>query len=206
MPLFRDEEKWSLLQKCKMTQLKKMAKAKKIKVESTGFIRTKVLKEDYVRYLHDSKKVSKVYIKRILKGEERGGVKKVSVGKSISVNAVADAIRKEFRIRKRYDSEADFERDFKNWCRGRFGYENVTTQYAMGKIRIDVVIGGVGVELKLPKTARALTTLRGQVDVYKEHFGKKLMVLLVSSKADYVVVADFKRDMKKKGIMVIEKR
>lgn len=206
MPIFGDPEKKELLVKCKVGQLKKMAKDKGIEVESMGLLRAKVNKDDYIFFLSRSKKITKPYIKKILMGEDRAAPGKVGVGKKMAVKTVGDVIRKEFRIRKRYDSEAEFERDFKNWCRGRFGYENVTTQYSVGRTRIDVVVGGVGIELKLPKTARALTTLRGQVDIYKEHFGKKMIVLLVASKADPGIVADFKRDMKKKAITVIEKR
>lgn len=203
---FFSHEKWDLLEKCTLIQLRKMAKEKGVKVESQGFFRSTIVKEDYIQCLNDSSKVSKVYIKRILKGEEPAGASKVRVGKRMSLDSVANTVRREYKITKLYDSEREFERDFKNWCRGRFGHENVTTQYSVGRTRIDVVVGGVGIEIKFPKTARALMTLRGQIDTYKKHFGKKLMVVLVTPRCASSIVAEFKRDMKKKGVKVIEKR
>ncbi len=199
-------EKWDLLEECNITKLRQMAKEKSLKVESQGIFRSKVNKDDYVSCLYNSNKISKAYIKRVLKGEKSGATGKVQVGKKISLNTVSNAVRKDYKISRIHDTEAEFERDFKNWCRGRFGADNVTTQYSVGRIRIDVVVGGVGIELKFPKTARALMTLRGQIDVYKKHFGKNLMILLISPRCDPSVVAEFKRDMKPKGVKVVEKR
>lgn len=70
MGLF-SHEKWDLLEKCNLTQLRKMAKEKKVKVESTGFFRSKIIKEDYVQCLNDSNKISKAYIKE--SSQRRGG-------------------------------------------------------------------------------------------------------------------------------------
>ncbi|MCK4443949.1 MAG: hypothetical protein KAW09_05365 [Thermoplasmata archaeon] len=200
------DEKWDLLKECNITKLRQMAKEKNVKVESQGIFRSKVNKDDYVSCLYDSSKISKAYIKRVLKGEKSEATGKVRVGKKISLNTVSNAVRKDYKISRIHDTEAEFERDFKNWCRGRFGADNVTTQYSVGKTRIDVVVGGVGIELKFPKTARALMTLRGQTDVYKKHFGKDLMILLISPRIDPSVVFEFKRDMKSKGVKVVEKR
>ncbi|HIH97577.1 MAG TPA: hypothetical protein HA346_00990 [Thermoplasmata archaeon] len=67
-------------------------------------------------------------------------------------------------------------------------------------------MGGVGIELKCPKKPRNLMTLRGQIDVYQKQFGRNLIILLFSHKCDAKCVAEFRSDMKRKGIRVIERR
>ena len=92
---FFSHEKWDLLEKCTLTQLRKMAKEKGVKVESQGFFRSTIVKEDYIQCLNDSSKVSKVYIKRILRGEEPAGVSRVRVGKRMSLDTVANTVKRE---------------------------------------------------------------------------------------------------------------
>lgn len=199
------ETKYDVLQKCTLKKLKQISEEKKVKIECHGIFRSKIIKEDYVTCIDNSNKVSMAYVKRVLKGEDltRTGMR---VGKKMSVPIVAKAIKNEFPLDRRHDRESEHERDFKRWCQGRFGSENVTTQYSVGRTRIDVVVGGVGIELKMPRTPRQLMTLRGQVDVYKNHFGKNILIVLLPGGCDYHSIDAFKTDMKKKGITVIEKR
>jgi hypothetical protein len=68
------------------------------------------------------------------------------------------------------------------------------------------MISGVGVELKYPKSQRPLMTLRGQIEVYQKHFGNNLIVLLFSAKCESHAIAEFKVDMKKRKVKVIERK
>lgn len=169
---------------------------------SPDFFSTTPRKTDYVDQLYDE--VSVAYLKKFLSGEGAGGGK-VAVGiKKIPRSRVIAELRR-FRPARHRRNESGYERDLLNWARGRFGKENVTPQYSVGRTRIDMVIGGVGVELKVPRTARQLMTLRGQVAVYRKHFGKDLVVMLFRPECDPSLVAEFKADMKKKGLVVIVK-
>ena len=204
MGLFTDE-KWDLVEGLKLTQLKQIVKEKKLDV-GTFLFKNTPNKENYMNAVYNSNKVSKTYLKKIAKGDVAASTKSNIPGKKMPVSTVASAIKNDFHIHKAHDSEKEFERDFVMWAKGKFGNANVVTQYAVGRTRIDVVIGGVGVELKYPKTPKPLQTLRGQIDVYKQHFGNNIMVLLFSAKCDPSQIALFKSDMKKKKVTVIEKK
>lgn len=142
-------------------------------------------------------------------GEEGGvddgfkAVKMVLPQESMDVETVADAMRG-YGLKHRYSKEPEFERDLLVWCRGEFGGRNVVSQYGVAKSRIDMVVGGVGIELKLARTASDLVRLRGQVEIYRSYFGKKLIVVVVLAGVEPAIVGEFERDMKKKGVVVIE--
>ncbi len=197
---FSEDEKEKLLETCTVSQLREIAREKRVNVEA-GYFRTRPTKDDYIEQLYD--KVSMAYLRRLLSGEGAAGKRLAIGGKRISRSKVIAELKKfPFRPRK---NEGDYERDLLNWARGRFGNANVTPQWAVGRTKIDVVIGGVGVELKVPRTARQLMTLRGQVEVYMKHFGKDLVIILFKPECDESLVAQFRDDMKKKGITVFVK-
>ena len=195
-----DEEKVSLLRKCTVSQLKQIAKKKNLRVRGDSWLDTPPKKEDYVDQLYDS--VSTRFVKNFL--SERSGGGRAVPGKKIPKAKVIRELKKFHSAPRKNESE--YERDLLNWARGRFGGANVTPQYSIGRTRIDLVIGGVGVELKAPKTARPLMTLRGQVDVYMKEFGNNLVVVIFDPKCDPSVVYEFETDMKKKGITVLVKK
>ncbi|MBA3044936.1 MAG: hypothetical protein FP824_01835 [Euryarchaeota archaeon] len=201
---FFTDEKEDALKKCTIAQLKHMAEEKKI-IAKPLFFQTTISEDAYTSTLYNSNKITLKYIKSVLDSKQTKKQVSTSI-KNISVKNVAKAINDEFYITKSHDSEAEFERDFVNWARGRFGHVNVLPQYSVGRTKIDVVIGGVGVELKFPKSQRPLMTLRGQIDVYQKHFGDNLIVLLFSSKCESFAVAEFISDMKKRKITVIERK
>lgn len=133
------------------------------------------------------------------------GPKIISEEESLSVENVVDAIV-DFETKKRYEREEDFEWDLGIWCEAKFGSRNVRSQYGVERSRIDLVVGGVGIELKVAGNAEALKNLRGQLAVYKKHFGNKLIAVVLLSGVDVKLVAELRRDMRKEGIVVIEKR
>jgi hypothetical protein len=202
-------EKEKLLKKCTLKQLQRMAEEKKIKI-TPFFLQTTIGKQNYECTLRDSDKITVKYITQVMNDETPASSNAVSkapkTGKSLSVKVVAKAIKDEFMVHKRYDTEAEYERDFINWARGKFGSANVVTQFAVGRTKIDAVICGVGVELKYPKNQRPLMTLRGQIEVYQKYFGENILVLLFSGDCDSFAVDDFIRDMKEKKVVVIDKK
>ncbi|MFQ5871408.1 MAG: hypothetical protein ACE5IB_04545 [Candidatus Geothermarchaeales archaeon] len=199
--LFGEDEKEKLLRKCTVRQLREITKEKRVAAEP-GFFRARPTKEDYIDRLYDE--VSVAYLKKLLSGEGSIGRAIVPGGKKIPRSRVIAELRK-FNITRPRKSEGGYERDLLNWARGRFGDAVVTPQYAVGRTRIDMVVGGVGIELKVPRTARQLMTLAGQAAVYQKHFGKDLVVILFRPECDPSLVAEFKADMKKMGITVLVK-
>lgn len=198
MSLFFDDEKTKLLNQCTVAQLRQIAKDKKVKVEP-GFFSSRPTKDDYITQLYDE--VSLAYLRKFLSEGATGGVRRTG-GKRIAKRKVISELEK-FQPTGARKTEAGYERDLLNWARGRFGKANVTPQYSVGRTRVDLIIGGIGVELKVPRTARQLMTLRGQVEVYEKHFGKNLVVMLFRPECDPGLVRDFQDDMRKRGVNVI---
>ena len=199
------EEKEKLLSQFTSAKLWEMFEETGIEVDGAIFdeeeVRAYGVIDSYSRFekgvrlmdaLSSSESVSKEYIE--------------SWSGRIAWRYVKYVIEESYRLPMRYENESEWERDFVNWCRGQFGDWIVRSQYSVGGIRVDVVIGGVGIELKIPKDNRALMMLRGQVDAYRKHFGRRFMVLLITSFLDYPDVVEFRDDMEKKGVVVIEKR
>ena len=212
------DTKEELLMKLTLNDLKLIAKEKNIKVEGQdeGYLGFGMLKsgktkpptkDDYIDYLLESNKITKKYLMDYIDQGLTVAYSKKSRPSRISLTTsnIAQIINKEYKLEKSHTKEAEFERDFYNWCNGRFGTENVTKQIGIGNYRIDVQVGDIGIELKLPKTSHQLLTLRGQVDEYSKRYKNKLIILLVAPKVDSSIIQEFKKDMKKRNVMVIEK-
>ena len=210
--------KEELLMKLKVSDLKLIAKEKNIKIagKDDGYLGFGILKrgkikqptkDDFIDSLLASNRVTKQFlIDFIDQGLNVAYSKKSRPSRvSLTTSNIAQIIDKEYKLEKAHSKEAEFERDFYNWCNGRFGTENVTKQIGIGNYRIDVQVGDIGIELKLPKTSRQLLTLRGQVDEYSKKYKNKLIILLVAPKVDSSIIQEFKKDIKKKNVMVIEK-
>jgi hypothetical protein len=81
--------------------------------------------------------------------------------------------------------------------------------YSQYHSRFDIEIGDIGIEVKLPKGARDLTTLRGQIQIYFKRFKYVVVFIINYYRINPELIEDFQKDMELEygeRIVVIERK
>jgi hypothetical protein len=80
--------------------------------------------------------------------------------------------------------------------------------YSIYHSRFDIEIDDIGIEVKLPKGARDMATLRGQIQIYLKRFSHVVAFIINYYGISREIIDEFKRDMREYGgrVTVIERR
>jgi hypothetical protein len=106
---------------------------------------------------------------------------------------------------KRYRREELYEVELASELRQQFGNENVRTQTSIKGGRIDIEVGNIGIELKVPESRSDLHRLVGQVVTYKKHYGKNFIIVIFCDKVSIQDLYEFKNEFENHGVKVVEK-
>lgn len=78
-------------------------------------------------------------------------------------------------------------------------FPNIMRQEAHHFSRFDIAIGNIGIEIKLPRNAQDMATLRGQMDLYLKYFKYVIAYVVLFSYIPREMIDEFRQDMSQKS-------
>lgn len=109
-----------------------------------------------------------------------------------ALSDVVGKIKKWSPARKKTADENYYENGLSSYLSAT--YPNLQTEYAIGRTRIDIVIGSLGIELKRVKQWQTLRNLKSQVADYQKHFDHIICVLIAEG-VKQTDIAQFKKEV-----------